>query len=57
MYKAVKKTKVIWRYIESLLLHTGAPTVYWEEQQVIFLLLRLKELLLEFNMLIFQSVF
>ena len=31
MYKAVKKTKVIRRYMEALALHTGAPTVHWED--------------------------
>ena len=30
MYKAVNKNKDIWRYIEALSLHTGAPTVHWE---------------------------
>ena len=30
MYKAVKKIKVIRRYMEYLALHTGAPTVHWE---------------------------
>ena len=29
MYKAVKKTKSICRYMESLEIHTGAPTFYW----------------------------
>ena len=33
MYKDVKKTKVIWRYIEYLALHTGAPTVHWEDKK------------------------
>ena len=28
MYKAFKKTKVIVRYMESLAIHTGAPTVH-----------------------------
>ena len=31
MYKAVKKTKVIQRYMEALTLHTGAPTVHWDD--------------------------
>ena len=31
MYKDVKKTKVIQRYMEALALHTGAPTVHSEE--------------------------
>ena len=31
MYKAVKKTKVIWSYMEALALHTGAPTIHWED--------------------------
>ena len=31
MYKAVKKIKVIRRYMEALALHTGAPTVDWED--------------------------
>ena len=31
MYKAVKKTKSIRRYMEALALHTGAPTVYCED--------------------------
>ena len=26
-----KETKGIRRYMESLALHTGAPTVYWED--------------------------
>ena len=30
MYKDVKKTKVIRRYMEALALHTGSPTVHWE---------------------------
>ena len=31
MYKAVKKTKFIRRYMEALVLHTGAHTVYLED--------------------------
>ena len=31
MYKAVKKTKAIQRYMEALALHTGEPTVNWED--------------------------
>ena len=31
MHKSVKKTKVIRRYTEALALHTGAPTVHWED--------------------------
>ena len=31
MYRAVKKTKAIRRYMEALELHTGAPTVHWED--------------------------
>ena len=31
MYKAVKKTKVIQRYMEALEIHTGVPTVYCED--------------------------
>ena len=31
MYKAVNKTKVIRRYTEDLELHTGAPTLHWED--------------------------
>ena len=30
MYKAVKKTKVIRRYMEALAFYTGAPTVHLE---------------------------
>ena len=30
MYKAVNKTKSIWRYMEALELHTGAPTLHLE---------------------------
>ena len=32
MYKAVKKNKVIQRYMESLEIHTGAPTVHREDK-------------------------
>ena len=31
MYKAVKKTKVILRYTESLALHTVAPILHWKD--------------------------
>ena len=31
MYKSVKKPKVIRKYMEALALHTGAPTVHWED--------------------------
>ena len=31
MYKSVEKNKVIQRYMEALSLHTGAPTVNWED--------------------------
>ena len=31
MYKAVRKTKAIRRYMEALALHTGTPTVHWED--------------------------
>ena len=34
MYKAVKKTKAIRGYTEALALHTGAPTVNWEDNKV-----------------------
>ena len=33
IYKAVKKTKVIRRYMEALELYTGAPTVHWEDNK------------------------
>ena len=31
MYKAVRKTKVILRYMKALALPIGAPTVHWED--------------------------
>ena len=31
MYKAVKKTKVISRYLEALSLYTGEPTLHLED--------------------------
>ena len=31
MYQYVKKTKVLRRYVEALSLHTGAPTLHWED--------------------------
>ena len=31
MYKAVKKVKVIRRYMEAVALHTGTHTVDWED--------------------------
>ena len=31
MYKDVKETKFIRRYLEALALYTGAPTVHWED--------------------------
>ena len=31
MCKAFNKTKVIWRYVEALALHTVALTVHWED--------------------------
>ena len=31
MYKSVKKDNVFWIYMESLVLHTGAPTLHWED--------------------------
>ena len=31
MYKAVKKTKAIHRYIEALAIHTGAPTLHLKD--------------------------
>ena len=31
MYKAVKKTKVIWRYMEDLAIHNSAHIVHWED--------------------------
>ena len=33
MYKSVKKTKVIRRYMEDLALYTGAPTLHWEDNK------------------------
>ena len=30
MHKDIKYTKEIWRYMEALVLHTGAPKVHWE---------------------------
>ena len=32
MYKSVKKTKFIHKYMEALAFHTGAPTVHWEDK-------------------------
>ena len=32
MYKAVNKTKVDWKYMEDLSLHTDAHTVHWEDK-------------------------
>ena len=31
IYSAVNKTKVIWRYMEVLVLHTDALKVHWED--------------------------
>ena len=31
MYKAFNKTNFILRYMEALSLHTGAPTLHWED--------------------------
>ena len=31
MHKAVNKTKVTQRYMKALALHTGSPTVHWED--------------------------
>ena len=31
VYKYINKIKAIHRYMESLALHTGAPTVHWED--------------------------
>ena len=33
MYKAIKKTKVIQRYMEALSFQTGSPTVNWEDNK------------------------
>ena len=33
MYKYVKKTKSIQRYMETLALHNGAPTVHWKDNR------------------------
>ena len=30
MYKSVKKTEYVQRYLEALSLHTSVPTVHWE---------------------------
>ena len=42
--------------MEDLALHNGAPKVHWEDKKVVFMLLMITELLLEFKTLIFQSV-
>ena len=42
--------------MESLVLHTGAPTVHWEDNKILFMLLGMKWLHLESNILILQSV-
>ena len=31
MYKALKKTKLIWSYTEALAIHTVTLTVHWED--------------------------
>ena len=36
MYKAVKKIRAIWPYMEALKLHTGAPTVNFEDNTIFF---------------------
>ena len=34
MYKDFNQTKAVWRYMEDLALHTGAPTVHWEDNTI-----------------------
>ena len=34
MYKAIKKTTEIWRYIVALALHTDSWTVHWEDNKI-----------------------
>ena len=31
MYRAINKTKAIWIYTEVFKIHTGSPTVHWED--------------------------
>ena len=56
MYKAINKTRPIQSYMEALVFHTGAPTEIWNKTQIVFMLLKLKLLLLELNTLTFLSI-
>ena len=56
MYKAVNKDKAIWNSMEASELHTGVPTINLEKNQFIFMLLKLKYLLLELNTVKFMSI-
>ena len=56
MHRSFNKASDFRRYMESLALHTGAPTVHWESKTYIFLLFKLKTLLLYLNTLTFLSI-
>ena len=47
--QAYKQPKVIWRYMESLDLHTGAPTLHWEDNTSCIYVVKVKNLLIYLN--------
>ena len=56
MYKAVKKTNAICRYMESLAFHTGATPVHWEDRTSCIYVVYDKKLTLELKTSTFLSV-
>ena len=49
-----QENNLVRRYIESLALQNGDPTLHWDYNKTLYLMMKLKELHLESNKLIFQ---
>ena len=66
MYNASKKTKAIRRYMEALVLHTGAPTVHWEyitsfiyvvESKIVTVRVKRIDILVFYSIFIYNGLF
>ena len=53
----VNKTKEIWKFMEALSLHTGAPTIYWKDNPSFITVVEYKRVTLRVKPLTLLSIF
>ena len=53
----VNKTKEIWKYMEALSLHTGAPTIHWKDNPSFITVVEYKRVTLRVKPLTLLSIF